>query len=419
MTPVGACVSTGRRGASLVSPPMRYREIPGTGIRVSEVAFGAEPFATGWWGDDGDDEAVRLLHAAQDRGVTLFDTADRDGDGRVEQVLGRAFAGSRRERVVLATRVGYAWQDAEPRRPGRPMPQDFRPQAIRDAVEASARRLGDVIDICALHHPPRRALADEALTEVMDALVQAGTVRAWGAAIPEGAKAGDGRRLIRQRRFPLLDVEISLMEHDPGAELAGLAAAAGSCVIARRPHCWGLLEGKYTTQTTFPPGDPRAHLTREWLTEGLRRVDTLGFLHAEGRPWTLGQAAIAWVLSRPGVASVVTAISSEEQLTEFADAIGLPPLDEADLARIGALVESGFIPPAADAEAAVHDPGTGDADTGDAGDGAPGADSASGPGVAAPSTEPHAAPDAAPDASPAPVPPGGRPALRVITSGSD
>lgn len=327
---------------------MRYREIPGTGIRVSELAFGAEPMATGWWGDHGDDDAVRLLHAAMDRGVTLFDTADRDGDGRVEQVLGRAFA-DRRDRVVVATRVGYAWHDADPRRPGRPMPQDFRPAAIRAAVEASARRLGGVIDICELHHPPRRALADDALATVMDDLIAEGTVRAFGACIPQGSRPGDGRRLIRQKRVPVLDVELGVLDHDPGAELAGLAHAAGACVIARGVHCHGLLEGKYTMQTTFPPGDPRAHLTREWLQDGLRRVDALGFLSAEGRPWSLGQAAILWTLSRPGVVAAVTAISSEEQLDEFVGAIGLPPLPEADLARIEALIASDFVP-AADPE---------------------------------------------------------------------
>ncbi len=342
-----------RRRASLGSPTMRYREIPGTGIRVSELAFGTEPLATGWWGDHGDDEAVRLLHAALDRGITLFDASDRDGDGRVEQVLGTAFA-DRRDRVVLATRVGYAWQDAEPRRPGRPMPQDFGAGRMRDAVRASAERLGGVIDICALHHPPRRALADEALAVAMDELVAEGTVRTFAASIPQGARPGDGRRLIRQGRFPLLDVELGIIDHEPGAELAGLAHAAGSCVIARRPHCWGLLEGKYTTQTTFPPGDPRAHLSREWLEEGLRRVDALAFLHSEGRPWSLGQAAILWALTRPGVASVVASISSEEQLDEFTDAIGLPHLDAADLARIEALIEAGFVP-ASHADAADAD----------------------------------------------------------------
>lgn len=320
---------------------MRYREIPGTGIRVSEVAFGAEPFASGWWGDDGDDDAVRLLHAAADRGITLFDAADRDGEGRAQHVLGRAFRG-RRDRVVIATRVGYAWQEADPRRAGRPMPQDFRPEAIRQAVRASAERLGGVIDICELHHPPRRALADEGLTQVLDELVTEGTVRVFGAAIPEGARPGEGRRLIRQKRFPVLDVELGVVGHEPGAEIAGLAHAAGACVIARGAHCRGLLEGKYSRETTFPPGDPRADITREWLEEGLRRVGTLDFLHAEGRPWSLGQAAILWVLSRPGVASVVIPMHSEEQLSEFTRALDLPPLAEDDFSRIEALIASGF-----------------------------------------------------------------------------
>lgn len=348
---------------------MRSREIPGTGITVSEVGFGADALATGWWGDHGDDDAIRLLHAALDRGITLFDTADRDGDGRVESIIGRAFA-SRRDRVVLATKVGYDWRNAEPTGRGRrAMPQDFRPDAIRAAVEDSLRRLGgDVIDICELHHAPRRVLGDEAVLEVLDALVAEGKVRAFGAAIPEGAKPGDGRRLIRSKRMPLLDVEISILDHDPGAELAGLAKAAGACVIARRPHAWGLLEGKYTIETTFPPADPRAHLDREWLNEGLRRVDTLGFL-AEGRPWTLAQASLRWVLDRPGVASVIAQVHSEDQLDEFAATPELPALDDADLARIEALIESGFIPPP-EAEADAEPEADGDADA--APDDAPG-----------------------------------------------
>jgi aryl-alcohol dehydrogenase-like predicted oxidoreductase len=330
---------------------MRYREIPGTGIRVSEVGFGAEPLGTGWWGDHGDDEAVRLLHAAADRGITLFDVADRDGDGRAQQVLGRAFAG-RRDRVVLATRVGYAWDGADPRRAGRPMPQDFRPQAVRDAVRASAERLGGVIDICELHHPPRRALADDALAHEMERLVSEGTVRAFGACIAQGSRPGDGRRLIRQARFPVLDVELGMLQHHPGAELAGLAHAAGSCVIARGVHGSGLLEGKYSAHTTFPPGDPRADLGREWLADGLRRVQQLEFLHAEGRPWSLGQAAIVWTLARPGVVSAVVPVHGEEQLDEFAGAVGLPPLSEPDLQRVDALIACDFTAaPDADADA--------------------------------------------------------------------
>jgi aryl-alcohol dehydrogenase-like predicted oxidoreductase len=152
----------------------------------------------------------------------------------------------------------------------------------------------------------------------------------------------------------VLDVELGILGHDPGAEIAGLAHAAGSCVIARGALGHGLLEGKYTPQTTFAPGDPRADLGPEWLADGLRRVEQLGFLHAEGRPWSLGQAALQWVLARPGVASVVVPMHGEEQLREFAGAVGLPPLPDDDLARIEALIECDFAPlpePAAGDEA--------------------------------------------------------------------
>lgn len=343
---------------------MEQRDIPGTGIRVSAVGFGGDALATGWWGDHDDDDATRLLHAAMDRGITFFDTADRDGDGRVEAIYGRAFRG-RRGRVVVATRVGYDWRNAEPMGRGRrTTPQDFRPQAIRAAVEDSIRRLGsDFVDIVELHHAPRRVLADDAVLGVLDALVAEGKVRAVGACVAAGSKPGDGRRLIRSRRMPLLDVELSMVDHDPGAELAGLAAAAGACVIARRPHAHGLLEGTYTSQTTFPPSDPRAALGREWLDEGLRRVATLSFLF-EGRAWTPAQAALRWVIDRPGVAAAVVSIRSHDQLEEVAATTSLPPLEADDLSRIEALIESGFVPPP-EAPAPEGD-ATGDAGGGEA-----------------------------------------------------
>lgn len=328
---------------------MRYREIPGTGIRVSEIGFGAESLASGWWGDTGDDEAIRLLHAALDRGVTLFDTADVDGDGRVESILGRAFR-DRRDDVVYITKGGYDWMNAQPRAGGgRDAPRDFRPEYLQQALKASLRRLGtDHIDLYELHHPARRHL-DDATFQALDELVAEGLIRAYGIALSPDARPGEGRRMMRSRRVPVLDVELSLMQHEPGMELAGLVHAAGTGVIARRPHCWGLLEGKYSAQTTFPPGDPRSHLTREWLDEGLRRVDALGFL-SNGRHWTLAQAALKWVLTQPGVMAAVPAIHGEEQLAEFAAAPDLPDLEPDDLTRIADLLASGFAKAPADAK---------------------------------------------------------------------
>ena len=95
---------------------MRYRTYPGTDISVSEVGFGVWTLAAGWWGDFTDEEAVALLHRAYDLGITFYDSADSYGNGRGDELLARAFA-DRRDRVTLATKVGYDfYNNADARR---------------------------------------------------------------------------------------------------------------------------------------------------------------------------------------------------------------------------------------------------------------------------------------------------------------
>ncbi len=89
--------------------------------------------------------------------------------------------------------------------------------------------------------------------------------------------------------------------------------------MIRVPHSSGMLEGRYTKDTEFAANDHRRHRPKEWLTEGLRKVEQLGFL-TEGR--TLGQAAIQWLLAEPAVTSVLPNIYDSDQLREFAAAPG-------------------------------------------------------------------------------------------------
>ena len=92
-----------------------------------------------------------------------------------------------------------------------------------------------------------------------------------------------------------------------------------------------MLEGKYTTETTFPPGDHRSHRPRSWLVNGVQKIETLRFLERRGR--TLGQAAIQWLLAEPRVMTVLPNIYDREQLGEFAAAPDTPPLGVDELAR--------------------------------------------------------------------------------------
>src|SRR5260370_34554985 len=105
--------------------------------------------------------------------------------------------------------------------------------------------------------------------------------------------------------------------------------------LIRVTHSSGMLEGHYTAETQFPPNDHRNHRPRSWLLNGVKKVEQLRFLESSER--TLGQAALQWLLQDPRVASTLTNIYDEKQLTEFASASATPALTQDEMDRIKSL----------------------------------------------------------------------------------
>jgi aryl-alcohol dehydrogenase-like predicted oxidoreductase len=305
------------------------------------MGLGLWTLSSGWWGEHQHDEAVRLLRLAFDLGVTFFDTADVYGDGYGETLL-RDALGDRRPSCVVATKVGYDWYNHARESGQREHPQDFSPAFIRLAVERSLERLGtDYIDWLQLHNPRMDAIRSEELSDELERLRRAGKVRAWGVALgPAIGWRDEGLAAIRERGAPAMQIIHNLLEQEPGRDFIEAARPSGIGFVARVPHSSGLLEGHYTAETTFPPGDHRNHRPRQWLLDGLKKVEALRFLERPGR--TLGQAAIQWLLAEPLMASVLPNIYDEAQLREFAAASEAPPLTSDDLERISALYESNF-----------------------------------------------------------------------------
>jgi len=333
---------------------MRYRTLPRTDVTVSEVGFGVWTLATGWWGDKDDREAVALLRAALERGITLYDTADSYGNGRGETILAEAFAG-RRDEVVYSTKVGYDWYSHTGPRGQRELPHDWSPSFVRRSCERSLERLGTGrIDVYELHNPRMDAIRSDELFATLDDLVAEGKVRTYGVSL--GPKIGwrdEGLAALSSRPITSLTMIHNVLEQDPGRDLIAGAREADTGLFVRVPHSSGMLEGKYTTETTFPPNDHRSHRPRSWLLEGLQKIESLGFL-TEERPHTLGQAALKWLLAEPLVMTTLPNIYSTEQLEEFAAAPDLPDLGDEDLARVAALHAENFgvVPEAATAEPA-------------------------------------------------------------------
>ncbi len=324
---------------------MQYRNFLGTDLRVSEVGFGLWTVSTGWWGNYTDEQAVALMQEAFDLGVTLFDAADTYGNGRSEELIAKAF-GDRRDQIVIATKVGYDFlHHGEERRGQREIPQNFQPEAIRAATDAALKRLAtDHIDLLQLHNIRMAQADDDALWETLEDLRQKGKVRHYGAALgPAIGWLGEGVRTIRKRNPDVLQHIYNLLEQHPGKAIHDAARECGAKTkfLIRVPHSSGMLEGKYTAETVFPPGDHRSHRPHLWLLNGVKKVEQLRFLERSGAR-TLGQAAILWLLRDDRVASVLPNIYDSAQLREFAEAPDRPALSDEEMEQVAALVSRNF-----------------------------------------------------------------------------
>ena len=322
---------------------MRYRKLADTDVTLSEVGFGVWTVSAGWWGEFTDDQAADLLRRALDLGVTFFDTGDTYGNGRGERVLATAFGGQR-DKIVIGTKFGYDfYSNPDLNRGQRERPHDWSPKFVRFALEQSLRRLEtDYIDLWMLHNPRMDAIQKDDLFALLEQLKAEGKIRAYGASLgPAIAGTEHGDQALQTRKFDALQIIYNLLEQDPGRRFLPLARERNVGILVRVPHSSGMLEGKYTPDTTFPPSDHRSHRPRSWLIEGLQKIETLRFLY-EDRGMTLGQAALKWVLADPIITSAQPNIYDLEQLEEFAAAPDLPDLTPDDLQHVAALYARNF-----------------------------------------------------------------------------
>jgi aryl-alcohol dehydrogenase-like predicted oxidoreductase len=325
---------------------VKYRTYPNGDVTVSEVGFGLWTTATGWWGEKSDDDAVAILHAAYDLGITLYDAADTYGNGRSEEQLAKAFA-NRRDEVVYATKFGYDFytpRNVDQRRGQVELPQDFSASFVRKALEASLRRLQtEYIDLYQMHNARMAQIDDDALWELLESFRREGKIRMYGVALgPAIGWLYEGVEAMRKRNVATLQIIWNILEQFPGNAQIRSATDAGADTgfMIRVPHSSGMLEGHYTEETVFPANDHRRHRPRSWLVNGIKKVEQLRFL--EGPDRTLGQAAIGWLLAEPRVMTVLPNVYGYDQLVEFATAVDAPALTNEELDRISSLYATNF-----------------------------------------------------------------------------
>jgi aryl-alcohol dehydrogenase-like predicted oxidoreductase len=297
---------------------VRTRTLGSSGPDVSVVGLGCNNF-----GSRVNDEGTReVVDAALEAGITLLDTADVYGNrGGSEAALGKALKG-RRDRVVLATKFGHAMtDDAPPNRGSR--------EYIRQAVEASLRRLQtDWIDLYQYHRPDGITPIEETLG-ALNELVDEGTVRFIGSSNLDGRQVVEADDVAKDRgwaRFVSAQNEYSFLERGAEEELLPTAERLEIGVLPYFPLASGLLTGKYRRGRPAPAGT-RLALRPERLTDDA--FDTIEALEsfAESRGISLLDVAIGGLAAQPAIASVIAGATKPEQARANAAAGDWVPMD--------------------------------------------------------------------------------------------
>ncbi|MEP6562707.1 MAG: aldo/keto reductase [Nakamurella sp.] len=279
------------------------------------------------WGEVSKDDALAVLSAAVDAGVTFLDTADVYGDGRSEQLIGRFLKSHPApDGIMVATKVG--------RRADPFAPETFTEANLRGWIDRSRRNLGvDTLDLVQLHCPPTPIFHTDAVFDVLDALQSEGALAGYGVSVETCAEA-----LAAIGRPGVVSVQIILnaFRLKPLDEVLPAAVAAGVGIIARVPLASGLLSGKYSSSTTFAADDHRNYNRQGAAFDvgetfsgvdfetGLAAVAELTAALPAGL--SLPAAALRWIIEQPGVTTVIPGARHPAQARSNAAAGRLPTL---------------------------------------------------------------------------------------------
>jgi aryl-alcohol dehydrogenase-like predicted oxidoreductase len=271
----------------------------------------------------GRNETAVVVGAALDAGITLFDTADIYGGTKSEPYLGAAL-GTRRDEIVLATKFGVPYEGHA---------GGAGAAYIRTAVEDSLTRLGtDRIDLYQLHAPDQKTPIAETEGTLAE-LVTEGKIREFGCSNFDAAMLSDARAAVvgSAPGFVSVQNQYNILHREPEDAVLPDCERTGMAFLPYFPLASGLLSGKYRAGEAPPEGTRLAAMgaaASSQLTDvRLAQVAALDAL-AQGEGHTVLELSIAWLLSRPSVASVIAGATKPEQIAANVAAGGWKPSSE-------------------------------------------------------------------------------------------
>ncbi len=296
-----------------------------TGRPVGVIGLGCWQLGADW-GEVSEEQALAILDAAVDAGVTLLDTADVYGDGRSERLVGQLLAKRPDAGLTVATKMG---RRADPH-----VADAYTLDAFRAWTDRSRENLGvDTLDLVQLHCPPTEVFGRDATYEALDTLVAEGRIAAYGVSVET---VDEALQAIARPNVASVQIILNIFRRKPLEEVLPAAAEAGVGILARVPLASGLLTGKFDAATTFAADD---HRTYNRGGEAFDQGETFS-----GVPYEVGvaaaqevarftpdrattaQLALRWIVDQPGVTAAIPGASRPEQARNNAAAADLAPL---------------------------------------------------------------------------------------------
>jgi aryl-alcohol dehydrogenase-like predicted oxidoreductase len=323
---------------------MEQRVLGRTGRDVSVVGLGTWQLGADW-GDVSRDDALAVLHASAEGGVTFFDTADVYGDGRSEQIIGEFLRerGAGDPPITVATKMGRRVEQ---------VPENYVLDHFRAWTDRSRRNLGvDRLDLVQLHCPPTPVYSTDAVFDALDTLVDEGVMANYGVSVET---VDEALTAIDRPGVATVQIILNAFRLKPFDEVIPAAAEAGVGIIARVPLASGLLSGRYTSATTFAANDHRSFnrhgesfdvgetFSGVDFETGIRAAQEFSALVEAEAPQGVSpaQAAIAWLWQHPSVSSVIPGARNLEQARSNAAAGLVPPLGPAFEAGVGRIYDT-------------------------------------------------------------------------------
>ena len=312
---------------------MKFKQLGKKGPEVSTIGFGAWAIGGVNWGKTDDNVSIKALREAIDQNVTFIDTADVYGFGHSEELISKVIKEHGKKNIIIATKAGNDFYNAtaDDNKGYGSIKQNCKKDYLIFAVEKSLKRLNlEALDILQLHSPDLKQLEKDEPWSALDQLKRDGKIKHAGLSIQSFKESEQAHLLdLHNDILDCIQVRYNLLEREAEKILFPKAIKHGIGVIARIPLLFGLLTGKFNTNSTFGEDDHRKmNLSTDKLEQYFKELEKYKPLFDHYKDQSIAQVCLRFCISHPACQTAIPGAKTSLQVQENIASSDLGPIPE-------------------------------------------------------------------------------------------